>query len=284
VVFDRSGVQPMIDDPFALLMYGIAAMAGGMYPLGLLFGACSACCDECPEECDKCSQYYVLDGNGLRCSDPPDSVVVASEYASKTYALQGDSLIANGVQHVQLTEEFDCPSNIRVYLAFGFSAFATGAALDQCGCGQCLYELEYQLGIGERGTFGGQPYDEFLETTRISPPRLVPTYDKCLQTTKEIEVTVTSAEVLEVYSGLGDFESACPGVETFFSDIEDFTITIGIHYDDPCECGACCRESTCTENETEGYCEQNTGVWNDLGNGSWQGVGTDCDPNPCVEE
>jgi len=274
----------MIDDPLALIIYGITTLAAGMYPIGFLFGPCSACCDECPEECNKCSQYYVLDSQGLFCSDGPDSVVVISDYASKTYTIQFEAPTTNGTQHLQLTEEFNCLNNVRVYLAFGFSPlFATGAGLDECGCGECSYELEYQLGIGQRGTFGGQPYDEFFENARISPPRLFPTYDKCSQTTKAIEVTVTNAQILDVYSQLGDFESDCPGVGAFLSDIEDFTITININYDDPCECGACCREGTCTENETEGYCEQNANLWGDLGNGTWQGVGTDCDPNPCSQ-
>lgn len=39
----------MIDDPLALLMQGILLFAAGLYPLGFLFGSCSACCGEsCP--------------------------------------------------------------------------------------------------------------------------------------------------------------------------------------------------------------------------------------------
>ena len=36
----------MIDDPLALVLYAVTAMAGGMYPLGFLFGTCSACCEQ----------------------------------------------------------------------------------------------------------------------------------------------------------------------------------------------------------------------------------------------
>jgi hypothetical protein len=34
----------MIDDPLSLLSLGIWLMAAGMWPVGFLFGACSACC------------------------------------------------------------------------------------------------------------------------------------------------------------------------------------------------------------------------------------------------
>jgi hypothetical protein len=34
----------MIDDPLSLLMQGIWLLAAGMYPLGFMFGTCSACC------------------------------------------------------------------------------------------------------------------------------------------------------------------------------------------------------------------------------------------------
>jgi hypothetical protein len=37
----------MMDDPLSLLMQGIWLLAAGMYPLGFLFGSCSACCG-CP--------------------------------------------------------------------------------------------------------------------------------------------------------------------------------------------------------------------------------------------
>lgn len=42
----------MIDDPLTLLSLGIWLMAAGMYPLGFLFGACSACCGKSCEVAD----------------------------------------------------------------------------------------------------------------------------------------------------------------------------------------------------------------------------------------
>jgi hypothetical protein len=57
VVPDRGGVL-VIDDPLSLLSLGLWLFAAGMWPVGFLFGACSACCrqDECPWliEFDRC--------------------------------------------------------------------------------------------------------------------------------------------------------------------------------------------------------------------------------------
>jgi hypothetical protein len=41
----------MIDDPLSLLSLGIWLMAAGMWPVGFLFGACSACCQQQPLTC-----------------------------------------------------------------------------------------------------------------------------------------------------------------------------------------------------------------------------------------
>jgi hypothetical protein len=37
----------MLDDPLGLIVQGIAILAAGMYPIGFLFGTCSACCNQC---------------------------------------------------------------------------------------------------------------------------------------------------------------------------------------------------------------------------------------------
>jgi hypothetical protein len=47
VVSDRGGVL-VIDDPLSLLSLGIWLFAAGMWPVAFLFGACSACCNQCP--------------------------------------------------------------------------------------------------------------------------------------------------------------------------------------------------------------------------------------------
>jgi hypothetical protein len=58
----------MMDDPLLLLMQGIWLLAAGMYPLGFLFGSCSACCDPCPWfiNFDRCMRVAVVG------SDRPD--------------------------------------------------------------------------------------------------------------------------------------------------------------------------------------------------------------------
>jgi hypothetical protein len=73
----------MIDDPLSLLSLGIWLMAAGMWPVGFLFGACSACCDEGP--C-VCGNRDAVDGTQARdeadwcCSGdlPPEITVRVS--------------------------------------------------------------------------------------------------------------------------------------------------------------------------------------------------------------
>jgi hypothetical protein len=64
-----------MDDPLFLLMQGIWLFAAGMYPLGFLFGACSACCDECQNStCEgfDLEQAYALIGNCGLANKSPD--------------------------------------------------------------------------------------------------------------------------------------------------------------------------------------------------------------------
>jgi hypothetical protein len=51
-----------MDDPLFLLMQGIWLMAAGMYPLGFLFGVCSACCNQCRN--DTCEGFDLEEAFG----------------------------------------------------------------------------------------------------------------------------------------------------------------------------------------------------------------------------
>jgi hypothetical protein len=78
VVPHRGGVR-MIDDPLSLLSLGIWLLAAGMWPVGFLFGACSACCDE--DECEECTHYRF----GSNCSALLNEVSVDfGEYGTLT--------------------------------------------------------------------------------------------------------------------------------------------------------------------------------------------------------
>jgi len=79
-----------------------------------------------------------------------------------------------------------------------------------------------------------------------------------------------------------DSKTASLDFEIEGCEIPDRTVTVTIDVD-PCECGACCYEdSSCTENIPEFYCEDPVGFFG-VAQGTWQGVGASCDPNPCEE-
>jgi hypothetical protein len=276
----------MIDDPLSLLSLGIWLMAAGMWPVGFLFGACSACCDECPPECNKCSQAYdSTDVSG--CKEAPESVVITSEYDSRSYtsstASVAGSLVADGLQHLQITEAYDC-SGTEVYLSLIPENWFSDAPRDDCDCLTCRYRISYQLGIAERGVFGGQPFDSAIAPGRTPMPDVFLNYDKCAQSSKTVQIPVTNAQILEALGSQGYDDIECiDGMKA----LEDFTVELQFNLGEgECDCGACCRESGCTDNELQTYCEQNTATFGDLGNGIWAGVGTSCDddPDPCAEE
>jgi hypothetical protein len=286
----------MIDDPLSLLSLAVWLMAAGMWPVGFLFGACSACCDECPPECNKCSQAYESIESGP-CSEPPDSLVATSDYASKSYTADEDGFFSTiGIQHLQLTDVFPCTNppnnvtNLELYFALKLRFISLVGGTDGCGCNTCEYNISCELNVAERYIFGGQSVDVLPDSGAAFVELLEITfaYDKCAMATKRIEITVTPAQIIKLFvdSGGENAEGPCPGITAFVNDIEEFVFTLDYNLDDPCECGACCRNGLCTENELQTYCEQNSVWFGELEDGTWQGVGTSCDddPDPCAEE
>jgi hypothetical protein len=84
----------MIDDPLSLLSLGIWLMAAGMWPVGFLFGACSACCDEVSCECG------------------PAGTDLADWCCSGTHPEEITVRISNGTEEYEISEgcSFECIS------------------------------------------------------------------------------------------------------------------------------------------------------------------------------
>jgi len=68
VVFDCGGVL-VIDDPTSIVLYLVTALAGGMYPLGFMFGVCSDCCNKCRS--DSCEGFDLEEAFSCRSDGYP---------------------------------------------------------------------------------------------------------------------------------------------------------------------------------------------------------------------
>lgn len=248
-----------MDDPLSLLSLGIWLMAAGMYPLGFLFGACSACCDECPEECRKCTHFF----NDTACENYMDvSVTVTSDL------LGGDTVSQSGVCGID-GEGFDItlansedPSLpqciLDVVAGIGVVNKATvniarSIAGDECGC----EVFEITGGVEIAVEYEGSVLRFGATFTAIDG-------DSCDGGVLPIEFAPIA---FQQNDGWPVDDPECDAeLAQWLNDNLAFsgTITLGT-----CDCGACCDDG-CEEDVAEGGCE------------SWQGVGTDCDPDPCV--
>jgi hypothetical protein len=258
-----------MDDPVSIVLYLVTALAGGMYPLGFIFGGCSACCQGC-QPCSNCaSPYQSIDADGFPCQDTLDLIIAESQIDTKTKANVTPSSEATVNLTFNILAGLSCESlsvpglfitgTIQIRLLY-LEAEPIG---DSCGCLTCGYQQGLQI-----------------ELVGQSPPttgrcRVFPTfgYDKCSQQSVAVTVTLTKQQIktcLERVAWL------CAGLP----DTLDITLTYELDYE--CECGACCRGETCSENESKLYCELRQRPHFPAGGGTWHGVGTDCDPNPCT--
>jgi hypothetical protein len=155
----------MIDDPLSLLSLSIWLMAAGMWPVGFLFGACSACCDECGEcpcppncdfTCDTGNKFKNIKFNGRVGEftfDETDFVpfpsrdengdffqdVFSIELPAGLKRLNGATFLELGNQGwgydlgIPLPECIDKVEAVYLTLGIGF-----GTSQDDCGCPICL--------------------------------------------------------------------------------------------------------------------------------------------------
>jgi len=144
----------MIDDPFVLLAYGILLLAGGMYPIGFLFGACSACCECGP--CEECTHY-----NKSNCE---------FSYANFTYQLSGYDEVSIDCPNKDEIADTDTANSTDIafeslpegyqFSAFdpniGFIELLSEANQDECNCNRCKLTVSSRIRIGIQGS------DEYL--------------------------------------------------------------------------------------------------------------------------
>jgi len=126
-------------------------MAAGMWPVGFLFGACSACCDECGE-CPECTHYNKTNGE---CYDIP--FLTPSPF-TWSYTAEGIGTVT--VPCVTLEPSTGCDDNAldiplemlpafeppAEFVELGGACITSGdferpASVDECGCNVCGYGI-----------------------------------------------------------------------------------------------------------------------------------------------
>jgi hypothetical protein len=261
-----------MDDPVSLVLYLVTALAGGMYPLGFIFGGCSACCQGCPDKCSRCSGINHFDPNWSSvCFDTFDMFTLESEIDSATKANvtpDGNNIVN---RTINILTGLNCESlavpgffetlEITIQARFFERVFRSR---DACECNICRYVQGLEMGVA-----GKIPSDSGFCTFQVRFD-----HDKCAADSAVATLVLTKDQLencLEESSG----GYLCEGLP----DEVEVTLTYELDYE--CECGACCRGGVCSDNESQSYCEDN-GFYSLDGQGVWQGVGTDCDPNPCT--
>jgi hypothetical protein len=261
----------MIDDPLSLLSLGIWLMAAGMWPVGFLFGACSACCDECPDECSKCTHFYngtLLEEHIAYTATITSEALGNAERTRTVFANDenfDDPLIQITLSEAQV-QAINFPPCVPAIFDVTFRLWENvdrDIVGDKCNCEkyQALTFFEALIASGanqKRFAMPGQSFD----------------IDSCSGGNELREFSVFEADVQD-----GDtFSPSCDeAIAAWLS--ENVFATLEITHS-TCDCGACCStEPLGCENTAEGFCvpNENTGVYRE-----YQGTDTACDPDPCV--
>lgn len=245
--------------PMALPLWAVLAFSAAMYPLGFMLGApCSSCC--CPP-CDTCT--HRLKGGDpatqrFGCLAPFTSVTISTHYETVTKL----NWFPDNIDNTQVQIGTDGNGNPLYLVISQFRGIFPYS--DACGCLVCAYRVDAFAGggslvqIGVVGDiFSPQP------SSNANKPYIF--FGPCSQTSDTLTDDVTQ-RLQEVYYPYLDVNGM---------------ISITVEYD-ACECGACCLDGECTEDITEFECEDPFGYFGTQ-QGEWQGVGVDCDPNPCPQ-
>lgn len=244
-----------MDDPLSLLGVAVWLMAAGMWPVGLgyMFGVCSACCDECPEECDKCTHPY----NQSECADYMDTLSVTAYGETKTLT---ETCYYNGDESAEYlieTGAADNPPQCVIDAADPFNVnwdayleFEVVSDFDSCGCetrrAEVLIRLRLTNDFGNVEFVAGQSVD----------------ITSC-------DGGSVSLSLLFEQSGANDWPLSELCVAEAIDWLNTTVSPTGTLDFKSCDCGACCDGDSCEEDVAAGGCTD------------WQGVGVGCNPDPC---
>lgn len=258
-------------DSMSLPLWAVLAFSAAMYPLGFMLGApCSECC----QVCGPCS-YCTTNRLGPFACQIFSSISVGDLEA--TQFNEDDSDCLDGILPLGVSQSYgiiyfstEPPCEVletssdplqEVEVTLELWDFDMGGDLDSCGCGYL------SVGSPVRIKFNAVDAEWFVYLRT----------DPVLHDVTACDQTITATLVPDFVDGLiaeSCHQTLLEWAEGFIAD-NSLSVTFVTK---PCDCGACCSLGDgCVENTTEFYCESET-----LGlSGSWQGVGTDCDPDPC---
>ncbi|NBW13172.1 MAG: hypothetical protein EBR82_34640 [Caulobacteraceae bacterium] len=281
----------MIDDPLSLVLWSSWLMAAGMYPIGFLFGACSDCCDGCqPCESNKCKRAYSGNSENGPCYDlSGDWTMQLADGNVVDGTIQDGDLDGPVNDYSLFTLPFTCRNasdtaeyTLQIGARINDGLLEIFRANDVCECLNCC-----QPNMQAQFILGGEP-DVVIPGQSVSfscdPGEHFFTFAICECSEDSVTITIPLQNAID-YAGCvaEQLTSACADLYTEWASQQSlvFTLTNIV----PCECGACCKEDgSCGEQITQFYCEDGSGFFDVFTAGVWQGVGTDCDPNPCEEE
>jgi hypothetical protein len=257
----------MIDDPLSLLSLGIWLMAAGMWPVGFLFGACSACCDEeCP---GSLCHFHEFAGYAFRpvILYPNVSITVSIDSVS-TNSLDFDTnWIDIGTNNVSITGIYQTFEQTVTSVSYRYMIIQSGDG--SCGLTDITarYYIRFQalFLIPELGQLIFETPDSATE------PFLIFESGECAP------FSVSDLEFSELpWSSLGTGETLEDNLVDYLNDLVG---TVSISFD-ACECGACCRgvedaPAACLENVVSHLCDT------DPSEQLWRGDGTTCEEEDC---
>ena len=245
----------MIDDPLSLVLWSSWIMAAGMYPMGFLFGTCSACCQQCPDECSKCTHYanagYDCAGlyntyTALTISVGDYGSVTINNPQSEPSSGCGDHSIDFSINDLPVgPNQYTTTAGTPCLLASSLTAITD---VDECGCNACSVQVVIYARVTSENSGNLVMRKLFAKKT-----------GECSKTT--LQLTASSGFIPDTGYNMPDAAS----VIAWFNGLR---ISVSVTLPE-CDCGACCDDG-CQENVAEGGCN------------TWQGVGVDCDPDPCV--
>jgi hypothetical protein len=224
----------MIDDPLSLLSLGIWLMAAGMWPVGFLFGACSACCDE---ECDECACYFNeykdYECRPITCF-PNVSQTISIDTATLNNAEENiDTNFWNiGTSPVSILGDRDGEPSEITTIAYQYVMTNTGQPL--CSGTECQHFIQF---LAYPDGFDGVTYFE-------SPPMLLFTSGECAPLSLD-----KNFEDIEWTLKFGNDDSIWDNMKAY---LETLTPNVLLSYD---ACPQDCKCNKCTHwHHTGGEC------------------------------